>query len=328
MKHFEVALGLLSVVALVLASCVVGLAATGSASIIIEDDRAPHTALPGAAVNWSSSSVDPAPAASTVLRQRTVQDLLDAQVNFKAGLPALPQNVAAAPAQIPKSVSSPSPTNSRRGRQPTRPPAKKRTNCSVKRCIALTFDDGPSSANTPRLLRILKKADVPVTFFVVGQEAARYPAIIAREVKNGHEVGDHSWNHPQLTRMSKKQIERQLRRTSAAIQRAGAPAPTLVRPPYGATNKKVASVARAQGMAQVLWSVDTLDWKHHSPKKTRKNVAKYARRGSIILMHDSHSTAVDAVARVIKDLKARGFTLVTVSDLLGDPQPGKVYFNR
>ena len=101
----------------------------------------------------------------------------------------------------------------------------------------------------------------------------------------------------------------------------------LLRPPYGARNTKVDALARAGGYSEVLWSIDTRDWENHSPKKIIA-AAKKARRGSIILMHDIHPDTVDAVPAVIAALRKKGFTLVTVSDLLGSPKPGKRYYGR
>ena len=103
--------------------------------------------------------------------------------------------------------------------------------------VALTFDDGPRAVTTDRILKTLANRNVKATFFVVGSNAASHPALIRRELREGHQVGNHTYRHEQLTDLSDSAIASTLRRTQAAIQRAGAPKPTLFRPPYGATNK-------------------------------------------------------------------------------------------
>lgn len=200
-------------------------------------------------------------------------------------------------------------------------------NCRKERCVALTFDDGPSARTTPRLLDILSAADAHATFFVLGSQAQAYPRLLRRVASDGHEIGNHSWSHPDLTRISASSARKQIDRTSRVIEKITGLRPVLLRPPYGARNTKVDALARAGGYSEVLWSIDTRDWENHSPKKIVA-AAKKARRGSIILMHDIHPDTVDAVPAVIAALRKKGFTLVTVSDLLGSPKPGKRYYGR
>ncbi|WP_418275479.1 polysaccharide deacetylase family protein [Isoptericola jiangsuensis] len=199
--------------------------------------------------------------------------------------------------------------------------------CDELKCIALTFDDGPGPY-TEKLLSELEEKDVKVTFFVVGSNAATRPDLVAAEVDAGHVVGNHSWDHPQLTTLSDEQIEHEVGRTDHAIEKAADVRPTLMRPPYGATDDTVAEILADRGEAQILWNVDTEDWKNRDADITTQRALDGAASGAIILMHDIHPTTVDAVPGIIDQLQEDGYTLVTVPQLLGDPEPGEVYYNR
>lgn len=196
--------------------------------------------------------------------------------------------------------------------------------CTVLKCIALTFDDGPGSY-TPRLLDYLESARVKATFFLVGNRVDSYPTTIRRMKSLGMEVGNHSWDHTDLTTLSSTAITWQLSTTQNAIAGITGARPTVMRPPYGAHTTTSDALAGQQGLAVILWNIDTLDWKYPDPARIRSVVVNNASRGAIVLMHDIHSTTVDAVPGIISDLKARGYTLVTVSELLGSPRPGVVY---
>lgn len=205
------------------------------------------------------------------------------------------------------------------------PPEPSPVDCRKESCVAITFDDGPAGRTTSRLLDILARAQAPATFFVLGTQAQAYPKVLSRIVADGHEIGNHSWSHPDLTRLDARAVRKQILRTERAIEKATGVTPTVLRPPYGARSKKVDAIARKLGYAEVLWSVDTRDWANHDPKKIVASAGK-ARRGAIILMHDIHPETVDAVPRVITKLRKKGFTLVTVSELLGTSQAGKRYY--
>lgn len=192
--------------------------------------------------------------------------------------------------------------------------------CSQVKCVALTFDDGPRP-DTARLLDLLAARKVPATFFVLGQNAQRQPALVARMVAEGHEVGNHTFDHKQLTKLGRDGQASEINRGAAAIKAAGA-TPTVFRPPYGSYDETTKALA---GLPIITWNVDTLDWKHKSPAQTLAAVQKSTKRGSIILMHDVHPTSIDAVPAVLDWLQQQGYTLVTVSTLIGNPQPGVVY---
>jgi peptidoglycan-N-acetylglucosamine deacetylase len=197
--------------------------------------------------------------------------------------------------------------------------------CDVKRCVALTYDDGPGLP-TPRLLDILAARHAPATFFLVGEMVRLRPDTALRTARAGHEIGVHTWNHSDLTTLSERQIESQLKRTFDIIRHVTGGRSTLMRPPYGATNRLVRRVAGRLGLAEILWDVDTADWRDRNASLVASRAVRRARRDSIILMHDIRPTTVDAAARIIRGLRARGFTLVTVSELLGNPKPGVSYY--
>lgn len=204
-------------------------------------------------------------------------------------------------------------------------PTPRDVDCEVKKCVALTFDDGPSAATTPRLLDILAEEDVRATFFVVGSQVQARPDLVAREVVDGHEVGSHSWSHPDLTVLSDDALRSEVSDTHQAIVDATGVEPRLFRPPYGAHNDAVDAVLREAGYAEAIWSVDTLDWQHHDPVKTAA-AASQAKPGAIVLMHDIHAATIDAVPDAIRSLRDQGYEFVTVSEMVAPVEAGQVYF--
>ncbi|WP_427920704.1 polysaccharide deacetylase family protein [Streptomyces sp. cg40] len=186
------------------------------------------------------------------------------------------------------------------------------TDCAKVKCIALTFDDGPAVTYTATLLKYLAQYKARVTFFTVGQNVAAHPELVRAEARAGHEVGNHSWSHPDLTRLTTAQVKQQLDRTSAAIKAATGTAPTLFRPPYGAVD---AQVKAATTLSPVLWDVDTEDWKYRDAAKVARTVIDKASRNDVVLMHDIHPTSVAAVPEILKTLTAEGYRFVTVSHL-------------
>ncbi|MBW3084005.1 hypothetical protein KEM60_00188 [Austwickia sp. TVS 96-490-7B] len=202
-------------------------------------------------------------------------------------------------------------------------PVKNSTDCAVAKCVALTFDDGPGP-QTNQLLDTLEHAGVKATFFVVGQSVAAAPEVVRREIAMGMAVGNHTWDHRQLTELNAVKQQNEVDRTNQLLQSIIGTSPTMMRPPYGAFNAKT----RALGSSIVLWDVDTEDWKNRNTAVTTRRALATARNGSIILMHDVHPSTINAVPGIIAGLKQRGFTLVTVPELLGTMTPGKAYFSR
>lgn len=200
-----------------------------------------------------------------------------------------------------------------------------RPDCNVKPCLALTFDDGPNEVITPQILDTLGSREVKATFFVVGQEVAGREAILQREYREGHEIGNHSWNHPDLTGLTPGDAEAQIRATQLAIASAGVPMPRLLRPPYGAIDDMVAGHTR---LTIVRWNIDPEDWKSKDPAKIHQKIVQDAKPGGIILLHDLEQATATALGPAIDSLKPY-YQFVTVSQLL-DLSPGDPgqYFGR
>ncbi|WP_405728373.1 polysaccharide deacetylase family protein [Streptomyces sp. NBC_01537] len=186
------------------------------------------------------------------------------------------------------------------------------TDCKKVRCVALTFDDGPAAPETATLLTYLAQYNARATFFTVGQNVAAHPDLVRAEARAGNEVGNHSWNHPDLTRLTPAQVAYQLNRTSAAIKAATGKTPTLFRPPYGAINS---TVRRATTLSPVLWTLDTEDWKYPDAAKIAATVVDKVKRNDVVLLHDIHPTSVAAVPQILRTLTADGYHFVTVSHL-------------
>ncbi len=179
--------------------------------------------------------------------------------------------------------------------------------------IALTFDDGPNPTFTPQILHVLEQYGVSATFFCVGQQVQSYPGLVQQMSQAGETIGNHSWNHSTLTGLSPDAIRGQLRSTSTVIQQATGISPTLFRPPYGATNGTVESIASQLGLYEILWTIDTRDWQHPGVGAIVSTVLANARNGSIVLMHDGggdRSQTVQALPQIIIGLRQRGFTFV------------------
>ncbi|MFI6481538.1 polysaccharide deacetylase family protein [Nonomuraea sp. NPDC050663] len=200
------------------------------------------------------------------------------------------------------------------------------TDCSVAKCVALTFDDGPGPY-TPELLDQLDRAGAKATFFTVGLNVAADPQVVRRMVREGHVVANHSWSHRDLSKLSSSRVADSLTRTQDTLAAATGRRPTLMRPPYGAIGKDVQTVSQRMGLALVNWSVDTQDWKYRDPTEVAQKAVGGARPGAIILMHDIHRSTVDAVPAILKALQGKGYALVTVPELYGSSEmrAGRLY---
>lgn len=184
--------------------------------------------------------------------------------------------------------------------------------------IALTFDDGACQF-TPKLLKGLRKEDVKVTFFVVGQMTKRsdvHMDALKQAIADGHEIGNHTYNH----KAGADTLKKELKKTDKLIEKLGGEKTTLMRPPGGVINNGT----RHCGKSIIMWSVDTLDWKYRDPDKVCKNILK-SKDGDIILLHDLHKTTVKGALKAIPKLKKKGFYPVTVTELIGEPKPNKEY---
>ncbi|KOX18098.1 polysaccharide deacetylase family protein [Nocardiopsis sp. NRRL B-16309] len=205
-------------------------------------------------------------------------------------------------------------------------PVDEEVDCSDPgtKCVALTYDDGPGGG-TPALLDTLAEYDARATFFVTGGPVMADPLTVRRAYAEGHEIANHTLGHPDLTGLSESGVRAELATVQAQIYRETGYTPDLMRPPYGATDETVASVTADMGLAQILWNIDTNDWKDRDAAVVKGRALNGASDGAIILMHDIHPTSVAASRGIIRELDARGYTMVTVSQLLGATEPGETY---
>ena len=190
--------------------------------------------------------------------------------------------------------------------------------------IAMTFDDGPHATNTPKLLEMAAKRHIKLTFFVLGECVEQNPTVLQREVAEGHEIGNHSWSHPNLAKLSDADVRSQLQRTEDIIVKTAGVKPKLIRPPYGELTKRQRIwVNHDFGYKVILWDVDPLDWKRPGPSVVARRIIAGTRPGSIILSHDIHPPTIEAMPQVFDALLTRGFKFVTVSELLAMNKGGE-----
>lgn len=200
--------------------------------------------------------------------------------------------------------------------------------CRVDKCVAFTFDDGPTPY-TDRLLSVLTDADAKATFFLIGNKVAANPDGAKRIAEAGMEIGNHTWEHPNMTTIPADRVPEQLSKAQDAITAATGKTPTIWRPPGGLTDARVNEVAARDGLAGILWDVIPFDWINDSnTDATRYMLMTQIKPGSVVLFHDSYSSTVDLVYQFLPVLKANGYHLVTVSELLGPRAPGSVYGGR
>jgi peptidoglycan-N-acetylglucosamine deacetylase len=181
--------------------------------------------------------------------------------------------------------------------------------------VALTFDDGPDPNVTPRILKVLKDHDVQATFFMLGSQAEKFPEVAKGVAEAGHEIGNHSDHHKDLTKISKEQMTKEVLASRQKIMSATGQLPSVLRPPYGAIDGEVERLARDNGSSLVLWSVDSLDWKNKQVNAIHSTVEKEMTPGAIILLHDVHSTTADALPGLLTMLEKEGYEFLTVSQL-------------
>ncbi|MGD3105406.1 polysaccharide deacetylase family protein [Streptomyces sp. YGL11-2] len=199
--------------------------------------------------------------------------------------------------------------------------------CRKAKCVALTFDAGPSE-NTNRLLDILKENKAHATFFMLGKNhITERPAEVKRINAEGHELANHTWSHQILTEIKPDEAKRELSRVQDAVRKITGKTPKLMRPPQGRTDEEVSTISKDLGLAQVLWSVTAKDYQTNDSALITKRVLDQTERDGIILLHDIYKGTVPAVPGILKELKKRGYTVVTVSQLLSPakPEPGMVY---
>lgn len=200
---------------------------------------------------------------------------------------------------------------------------------------ALTFDDGPS-IYTPELLDMLEASGIKATFFMLGQNVVRYPEIARRVDVEGHDIGNHTWSHPNLRAVSRERQENEIVSTDDALRSLGV-TPLYMRPPYGNYDDRTIQIADELGIDIILWSLDSRDWKSLPPdysklRSTRGTIYGDGSLRGIFLFHDTHKSTVDDLPRIIANLKAGGCEkFVTISEYLAgilDPEPGLLMSRR
>lgn len=182
--------------------------------------------------------------------------------------------------------------------------------------VALTFDDGPSAEVTPRILKTLKEHNAKATFFMLGNQVDFYPELARKVAEEGHEIGNHSKSHPNLSKLGSDKIKQEMDYTREKIEEATGITPHLLRPPYGAYNDKFVAYAKEHEASIILWSVDSLDWKIRNAYSVKNKVESNVAPGGIVLMHDIHVSTADALPELLTKLEKEGYQFVTVSQLL------------
>lgn len=269
------------------------------------------TALPGTAT--AAAEFPALPQLPDVQKdiQRLEQDAYD----------ALPKELQSSPvfAGSSRPAGKPAPT----GKQQSQSVA----DATCSNCVAITYDDGPGEL-TAQLLDTLKAKDAHASFMVLAPNATAHPELLRRMKAEGHTVGNHTASHRELNKLSPSDVDGEIKAGAAAIKAATGENPRWMRPPYGATNGTVEAAAKANGQAQALWSVDTVDWKDRNSEHVCEAAVNGAQPGSIVLMHDIHTTTVGAADCVIDGLRAKGLEPVSLDHLIPNPQAGRQYLTR
>lgn len=184
--------------------------------------------------------------------------------------------------------------------------------------VALTFDDGPDGKVTPAIIDILDKYKVKGNFFFLGSHVEAHPDVVKKAFNSGHLISSHSYNHVELPKLTKQDIDTEIAKAGSAIKSVIGKEPAFIRTPYGETNNQVAEIAQSKRYAIILWSIDTLDWSQKEAGNIVKNVMNHVRNGDIILMHsdEKKNEAVKALPELIEGLQEKGFEIVDLETLL------------
>lgn len=206
-------------------------------------------------------------------------------------------------------------------------PALRHVNCDLVPCAALTYDDGPDPHTTPQLLDILREKNAQATFFMTGSNTAANPATAKQVAEAGYAIGNHTFSHPYLTKLSPSAVRKEIERTDAAILAATGSTPAMMRPPYGAAD---AAVQAAVGKPLMIWAVDSLDWQSKNPAAFVPKVLKEVTPGAMVLMHDVQPSTIAGQQELMASLQGQGYRLVSVPQLFEGISllPGHVYRSR
>jgi len=192
---------------------------------------------------------------------------------------------------------------------------EKEVDCTQVKCVALTFDDGPGKyAGT--LLDTLKKHDAKATFFLEGQYVKSRPSYVKRMAKEGHELGNHSYRHPDFTKIEAAAVRDEIKKTNDEIKKAAGIEPKLLRPPYGLADLQTSDIAAEFDMPIILWTGGSRDWESKDVAAIKKQTLAAAKPNSIVLMHDWVKQTVDAMPSILATLRKNGYHLVKVSDIV------------
>ncbi|MCA1223993.1 polysaccharide deacetylase family protein [Streptomyces sp. 8L] len=199
--------------------------------------------------------------------------------------------------------------------------------CRKVKCVALSFDAGPSQY-TPQVLKTLAKYHAHATFMTLGKNhVLKHPDLVRQEAAAGMEIGNHTWTHQILTKIKPAEAREELKLNQDAVKKITGKAPTLMRPPQGRTDENVTKICRELGLSQVLWSVTAKDYKTKDSAVIEQRVLDQTRRDGIILLHDIYPGTAPALPGILSALDKKGYTVVTVSQLIwpAKPKPGEVY---
>ena len=260
-----------------------------------------------------------------VLYDKAIIEILPAIIDFT--VPTKPPTTEPEPEPTVETTTEPPTTVAPTTTQPQTTTAPPPTTTDNRKMIAFTFDDGPSKY-TEEILDTLTENDCKATFCVVGYKINSYKETIKNTVKQGSQVIGHSWNHPQLTKLSADRIKSELQDTNEAIFNVTGIRPVMYRPPYRSFNDTVKKVSKELGLAIIHWNVDPSDWKVRNADSVYNNIMSHVKEGCIIGCHDVYASTAAAMKRVVPDLIAKGYKLVTVEELLGETKPGEVYYYK
>lgn len=194
-----------------------------------------------------------------------------------------------------------------------------------EKIVALTFDDGPHPTETAKIVELLEKFGARATFFVIGENAEKYPDALRMVASNGHEIANHTYSHASLGRYSAQRIQNEISRAEDAVFSVSGVRPTLFRPPEGVISKSVVDAAHDMGYDVILWNIDTRDWAHRGTAEIVDNIKKNISPGSIILFHDyigGERHTLDVLGIILPYLSSLGYEFVTVSEMMGKKTGG------
>ena len=185
---------------------------------------------------------------------------------------------------------------------------------SGSRRIILTFDDGPHPRTTPRILEILKRRNIKAIFFVLGLQAEKYPQLLRKISEDGHEIGNHTYNHKNLAQLSEADARQQIDRTSKIVERITGKKPRFLRPPYGASNRQLLKICKSENLSLLLWTIDPRDWRYKNETVILRNLNKQlglygTPRGGAVLLHDIYPATVRVLNKFLDQISANDFQI-------------------